>query len=110
MRQNNNNIPLMVYQVLDKDTIRIEIIPHLSVAKRGFHTISCLIEVVNSILYKLKTGCQRYLLPIRSLFSDEVLNHKTIFGHFRISIDGFLLMLIQVLIQRTFGQFVKNGE
>ena len=42
----------MVYQVLDKDTIGIEILPHLSVAKRGFQTKSCLIEVVNSILYK----------------------------------------------------------
>lgn len=73
----------MVYQVLDKDTIRIEILPHLSVAKRGFQTTSCLIEVVNSILYKLKTGCQWYLLPVRSLFSDVVLSHKTIFGHFR---------------------------
>ena len=83
MRQNNNNIPFMVYQVLDKDTIRIEILPHLSVAKRGFQTTSCLIEVVNSILYKLKTGCQWYLLPVQSLFSDVVLSYKTIFGHFR---------------------------
>ena len=83
MRQNNNNIPFMVYQVLDKDTIRIEILPHLSVAKRGFQTTSCLIEVINSILYKLKTGCQWHLLPVRSLFSDVVLSYKTVFGHFR---------------------------
>jgi len=54
----------MAHQVLDKDTIRIEMPPYLSVAKRGFQTKSCLIEVVNSILYKLKTGCQRYLLPV----------------------------------------------
>ena len=83
MRQNNNNIPFMVYQVLDKDTIRIEILPHLSVAKRGFKTKSCLIEVVNSILYKLKTGCQWHLLPVKSLFSEVILSPKTIFGHFR---------------------------
>jgi len=43
------NIPFM-YQVLDKDTIKEEILPHLSIAKRGFKTKSCLIEVVNSIL------------------------------------------------------------
>ena len=42
-----------------------------------------MIEVENSILYKLKTGCQWYLLSVGSLFSDVVLSHKTIFGHFR---------------------------
>ena len=73
----------MVYQVLDKDTIRIEILPHLSVAKRGFQTSSCLVEVINSILYKLKTGCQWHMLPVKSLFSEVVLSHKTVFGHFR---------------------------
>jgi len=72
----------MAHQVLDKDTIRIEMPPYLSVAKRGFQTKSCLIEVVNSILYKLKTGYQRYLLPVRSLFTGVVLSYKTIFGHF----------------------------
>ena len=56
----------MMYQVLDKDTIRIDILPHLSVAKRGFRTSSCLIEVINSILYKLK-----YLLYI--IMKEELL-------------------------------------
>jgi hypothetical protein len=58
----------MVCQVLDEDTIRIEILQHLSVAKRGVKTKSCLIEVVNSILYKLKTCCQWHLLPVKSFF------------------------------------------
>jgi len=58
-----------MYQVLDKDTINLEIIPHLSVAKRGFKTKSCLVEIVNCILYKLKTGCQWEFLPVQSLFS-----------------------------------------
>lgn len=75
--------PSKMYQVLDKDTIRIKILPYLSVAKRGFQTISCLIEVVNSILYKLKTGCQWKILPVKSLFSEVVLSYKTVFGHFR---------------------------
>lgn len=72
-----------MYQVLDKSTINLEIIPHLSIAKRGFKTKSCLIEIVNCILYKLKTGCQWYLLPVKSLFSEVVLHYKTVFGHFR---------------------------
>ena len=72
-----------MYQVLSKDTIENEIIPHLSVAKRGFKTKSCLIEVVNSILYKLKTGVQWEFLPVESLFSKVFLSYKTVFGHFR---------------------------
>lgn len=44
-----------MYTMLDKDTIKNEILPHLSKAKRGYATQSCLIEVVNAILYKLKT-------------------------------------------------------
>jgi len=72
-----------MYQVLDKDTINLEIMPYLSVAKRGFKTKSCLIEVINSILYKLKTGCQWEFLPVQSLFSEVVLHYKTVFGHFR---------------------------
>ena len=50
--------------MLDKDTIKNEILPHLSKAKRGYVTQSCLIEVVNAILYKLKTGCQWAFLPV----------------------------------------------
>lgn len=72
-----------MYKVLDKYTIEKEILPHLSVAKRGFKTKSCLIEVVNSILYKLKTGIQWYMLPVESLFSGIVLSYKTVFWHFR---------------------------
>lgn len=72
-----------MYQVLDKSTINQAIIPHLSVAKRGFKTKSCLVEIVNSILYKLKTGCQWEFLPVKSLFSGVVLHYKTVFGHFR---------------------------
>ncbi|MDR0349014.1 MAG: IS5/IS1182 family transposase, partial [Tannerella sp.] len=43
-----------MYKVLSKDIIENEIQPHLSTAKCGFKTKICLIEIVNSILYKLK--------------------------------------------------------
>lgn len=72
-----------MYKVLSKDTIENEIIPHLSVAKRGFKTKSCLTEIVNCILYKLKTGIQWEYLPVNCLFSKVVLSYKTVFGHFR---------------------------
>lgn len=76
----HNNIPM--YAVLDKDTIKIEILPHLCVAKRGFVTQSSLVEIVNAILYKLKTGCQWKYLPVDSLFSDKVLTYGAVFHHY----------------------------
>ena len=72
-----------MYKVLSKDTIENEILPHLSTAKRGFKTKSCLTEIINCILYKLKTGIQWHMLPVRGLFSDVILNYKTVYGHFR---------------------------
>lgn len=72
-----------MYNVLSKDIIENEILPHLSCAKRGFKTKSCLCEIINCILYKLKTGIQWHLLPVKSLFSEVVLNYKSVYGHFR---------------------------
>ena len=72
-----------MYEVLDKDTIKFEILPHLSVEKRGYVSKSDLLEVILSILYKLKTGCQWHILPISSVFTGTVLHYKTVYGHFR---------------------------
>jgi len=44
---------------LDEGTIKPEILPYLSVAKRGYVSEDNLMEVVPSILYKLKTACRR---------------------------------------------------
>ena len=46
-----------MYEVLDKDTIKSEILTYLSVAKSGYVTKSDLVEVIQCILYKLKTDC-----------------------------------------------------
>lgn len=43
--------------------------PYLSIAKRGFTTKFDIIEILNSILYKLKSGCQWRLLPVGHLFT-----------------------------------------
>jgi transposase len=61
----------------------MEILPHLSVAKRGYTTKSQLVEIVNAILYNLKTGIQWAYLPVSSLFSEVVLSYKSVFWHFR---------------------------
>ncbi len=72
-----------MYKVLDKDTIISKILPHLSIAKRGYVCKADIVEVINCILYKLKTGVQWRLLPVNALFSNVVLSSKTIFYHFR---------------------------
>lgn len=71
------------YAVLDKDTIKIEIMPYISVAKRGFTTKFDLIEVVNAILYKLKSGCQWRILPVGHLFTGDPPSWNTVFHHYR---------------------------
>ena len=72
-----------MYKVLDKDTIISEILPHLSIAKRGFVCKADIEEVINCVLYKLKTGIQWHLLLVTALFSNVVLSYKTVFYHFR---------------------------
>jgi transposase len=72
-----------MYEVLDKDTIKFEILPHLSVAKRGYATKSDLPEVIQCILYKLKTGCQWHMLPVSAIFTGRVLSDKSVYAHFR---------------------------
>lgn len=71
------------YAVLDKDTIKNQIMPHLSVAKRGYVSQFDLVEVVNAILYKLKSGCQWRLLPMGHLFTGNPPSFITVFKHYR---------------------------
>jgi transposase len=72
-----------MYYVLSKDTIEQEIIPNLPKTKRGFKPTVPLSEIINCILYKLKTGTQWHLLPVNVLFVSKVLSYKTVFGHYR---------------------------
>lgn len=57
--------------------------PYLWIAKRGYSSKFDLVEVINAILYKLKSGCQWRLLPIGHLFSGEGPSWKTVFHHYR---------------------------
>ena len=71
------------YAVLDKDTIKNRIMPYLSLAKRGYASQFDLVEVVNAIIYKLKSGCQWRLLPMGHLFTGEPPSFITVFKHYR---------------------------
>lgn len=43
-----------MYAVFDKVTIKSEILPYLSVTKRGYKTKSCLIEIIKVGLIVIK--------------------------------------------------------
>lgn len=60
--------------MLNKDIIKREIVPYLPLAKRGFQTTVPLEEIVNAVIYKLKTGVQWYQLPFKTLFKKVVLS------------------------------------
>ena len=52
-----------MYEALNKDTMKYEILPHLSVEKHGYVSRSDLTEVIQSNLYKPETGCQFQITP-----------------------------------------------
>ena len=72
-----------MYKVLDKDTIEMEIVPHIPLSKREFAPTAPWYEIVNAILYKLKTGVQWEYLPTTSLFSQKVLSWQSVYHHYR---------------------------
>ena len=76
-------LPIAMIRILDKVSILRLIVPHLSVAKRGFVSRASLTDIVNAILYKFKSGCQWHLLPIKSLISRGSLKYGAIYHHFR---------------------------
>lgn len=72
-----------MYKVLDKDMIKNEIVVHLPLPKRGFPPTVALEEIVNAILYKLKTGVHWELLPVSSLFTEKKLSWQSVYYHYR---------------------------
>ncbi len=100
-----------MYKVLSKDKIELEIVPYIPVGKRGFKSKVPLCEIINCILYKLKTGIQWYLLPIFQLFSKEVINYKTVFGYYRKWIkQGYGRLVGVVFYKRTEQKLIYPVE
>lgn len=69
--------------VLSKHTIETYIIPHLPINKRGPQLSVPRYQLVNSMLYRLKTGCQWRQLPITEHFGrEDAISWNTVFYHF----------------------------
>lgn len=68
-----------MYIVLDKDTIEMEIVPFIP---KTNPTVP-LVELINAILYKLKTGVQWNQLPVKELFEKHPLTWNAVYYHYR---------------------------
>ena len=70
-------------KIFPQDMIQTHIVQHLSQGSRGPKPRVPLWELVNAILYKLKSGCQWEMLPVKALIFSGSVDYKTIFHHFR---------------------------
>jgi transposase len=66
----------------NKDTIETWILPELTVGTRGFEPTVPLIEIVQVIFYRLKTGCQWREVPLNEFFSDKLITWNSVYHHF----------------------------
>ena len=57
-------------EVLSEDSINKWIVPQLSMGKRGPQVHVAISKLVGAMLYKLKTGCQWRLLPVKELLGE----------------------------------------
>ncbi len=63
--------------------IEIEIVPYIPRTSRGFPPTVPLHEIVNAIVFKLKTGVQWSNLPVTSLFGKVALRWQSVYHHYR---------------------------
>ena len=54
----------------------------MSIGSRGFDPTVPIHEIIEAILYRLKTGCQWRELPVKQFFSGNVLTWNTVFYHY----------------------------
>ncbi len=73
---------VVMIRIESKVNIEKHIIPYLSTPKRGGTKLK-LQEIVNAILYKLKTGIQWHLLPIKSLIYRKSIKWGAIYHYYR---------------------------
>ena len=70
-------------KMFPKVMIQTHIVQHLSQGQRGPACRVEVWEIVNAILYKLKSGTQWYLLPVNSLIFSDKISWGTVYHHYR---------------------------
>lgn len=96
---------------ISASVIENEILPHLSLAKRGYICSVELTQVIIAIFYKLKTGVQWRLLPVKQ-FIEKAYTWSGVYHHFRKwNIDGSLERLWETLLSKYKGRVdFSNGQ
>jgi transposase len=69
-------------EILDKNTIEMAIIPHIPYGSRGFEPKVPLYQIIQAILYRLKTGCQWRFLPVKSIITEPGYTWQAVYYHF----------------------------
>ena len=69
-------------EVLPKDIIRTWILPYLTQSPIGRPSRVDRVELLEAMLYKLKTGCQWRYLPVKQFFTGACLSWQGVYARF----------------------------
>ena len=68
--------------IIDKSSIEKWILPHLSIGTRGFKPEVPLVQIVQAIFHRVKTGTQWRELPVKQFFDKKIIKWGAVFHHF----------------------------
>ena len=68
--------------MLDTNLIIIEILPYLSIGKIGKESEIDRLKIVEAIFYRLKTGCQWRLLPVKQFIDRAGTTWNAVYHHY----------------------------
>jgi transposase len=69
--------------MIDANLILIEVIPYLSIGKVGKEPEIELLDIVQAIFYRLKTGCQWRFLPVKQFIDREGTTWNAVYYYFK---------------------------
>jgi len=90
--------------ILQKDTIEREILPHLPQSSRGYKSRAEAWQIVQAILYKLKSGCQWRCLPVAQFIECRRYRWQTVYYYFR-RWGRYIIILWQKLLD-TYRRYI----
>lgn len=70
-------------EVLSKGMIERWILPHVSKGRRGPEPSVEIVNVIRAVFYRLKTGCQWRMLPLKEFFQKQKLSWGGVYYHHR---------------------------